>query len=57
MSNDKNVLKTQIPKIELEGYHTPVFCTSPYSAGGVAIYVSEDLIFHERSDIQFNAPD
>ena len=57
LSNDKNALKTQIPKIELDGYHTPVFCTSPYSAGGVAIYVSEDLIFHERSDIQFNAPD
>ena len=33
------------------------FCNSRYSAGGVAIYVSEDLIFHERSDIQFNAPD
>ena len=32
LSNDKNVLKTQIPKIELEGYHSPVFCTSPYSA-------------------------
>ena len=38
-------------------YHAPVFCTSPYSAGGVAIYVSDELIFHERSDIQFNAPD
>ena len=41
---DKNILKTQLPKIELDGYHSPVFCNSRYSDGGVAIYVSEDLI-------------
>ena len=33
------------------------FCNSRYSAGGIAIYVSEDLILHERSDLQFNVPD
>ena len=25
LSNDKNLLKTQLPKIELDGYHSPVF--------------------------------
>ena len=57
LSNDKNLLKTQLLQIELDGYHKPVFKNSQYSAGGVVIYVSEELIFNERSDIHFDAPD
>ena len=53
LSNDKNLLKTQLLQIELDGYHKPVFKNSQYSAGGVVIYVSEELIFNERSDNTF----
>lgn len=47
----------QLNQIRFDGYHQPMLENSPSSAGGVAIYVSEDLSYTERPDINFNFPD
>ena len=47
----------QLSQIRFNGFHKPIFESSPTSAGGVAIYVSESLSFVERSDVKFNYPD
>ena len=48
---------SQLNQILLEGYHKPMLTNSPTSAGGTAVYVSENLKYLERPDIKFNFPE